>query len=259
MTGSAAPGASGLGGRESRTPGSTAAQSVSVVIAAYDEAPTLSGVVDEVIAALEAMHRDYEIIIIDDGSTDGTSNIADALAALHEHVTVIHHGRNRGMGGVYRSGFAAATKDVVSLIAADGQAIPDIYYPRCLPPLDGHDMVIGKVANRQGPPLTLFFAWAERVVLRVLLPGVPKIEGPFMFRRGLLGELDLTLMRGEDSSWTIMLEILIRAIRDGRTFATVAVERRPRRFGCSRANTWRNAIRMSFALAALRWKLTGRP
>ena len=236
----------------------TPSQSVSVVIAAYDEAPTLASVVDDVIATLEAMPRSYEIIIIDDGSTDGTGDIADGLAASNAHVDVIHHEHNRGMGGVYRSGFAAATKDIVSLIASDGQAVPQVYYPRCLPPLVEHDMVIGRVANRQGPPLTLFFSWAERMVLRALFPGVPKIEGPFMFHRRLLGELNLSLMRGEDGSWAIMLEILIRAIRDGRTFAIVTVERRQRRFGRSRANTWSNAIRMGFALLALRWKLGGR-
>jgi glycosyltransferase involved in cell wall biosynthesis len=63
--------------------------------------------------------RDYELIVIDDKSTDRTPEIADAMAAADPHVRVIHHERNRKLGGSMKTGFAAATGDLVLYTDAD--------------------------------------------------------------------------------------------------------------------------------------------
>jgi glycosyltransferase involved in cell wall biosynthesis len=65
--------------------------------------------------------EDFEIILVNDGSKDRTGEIADHLAKIHSQVQVIHHPTNRGYGGAVKSGYYAATKELVCLFPGDGQ------------------------------------------------------------------------------------------------------------------------------------------
>lgn len=245
--------------RPTRSIGSTTGvtNSVSAIVFVHNEAVTLRAALEELTEALDALCPEYEVIIVDDGSSDGSGEIADDLASQMAHVSTIHHKQNQGMGGVYRTGLRAAGKDIISFLASDGQPIPKLYFERCLPPLEHNDMVIGRLPNRRDPSLTLVFADAERLLLKFLFPGVPKIEGPFMFHRRILSSLQLELLEGQDRSWAVLIELLVKAIRQGATFEQVAVERRVRKSGRSRGGTWRNAVIMSFALLRLRLRIGG--
>ncbi|HXD74728.1 MAG TPA: glycosyltransferase family 2 protein, partial [Vicinamibacterales bacterium] len=73
---------------------------LTVVIPAFNEAGNLAAVVDETLGVLssDSRVRSFELIVVDDGSRDGTAEIADRLAAQHAMVRVIHHPANRGFG-----------------------------------------------------------------------------------------------------------------------------------------------------------------
>ena len=112
---------------------------VSVVIPAYNEAETIRGVVGQVREALEASGLMYEIIVVDDGSTDGT---ASTLAGAK--VSLATHPENRGYGASLKTGIRTARGDVIVITDADGtypiSAIPSLV--RLLED-EGYDMVVG--------------------------------------------------------------------------------------------------------------------
>lgn len=113
---------------------------VSVVIPVYNEAATL----DEVVEAVLAQAMVTEIILVDDGSTDGSRQRVSALAAADPRIKALAHERNRGKGAALRTGFAAASGEVILIQDADLEYDPADYPELLRPILDGKaDVVYG--------------------------------------------------------------------------------------------------------------------
>jgi len=93
--------------------------SLTVIFPTYNEEANVVASVEGVREALRKRHDDFEVVVVDDGSTDRTRTLADELAAKYADVKTIHHDRNYKLGRTLRSGFAAATKDLVFYTDAD--------------------------------------------------------------------------------------------------------------------------------------------
>jgi len=93
--------------------------SISVVFPMFNEEAYVRRAVDAARDAACRVSEDYQIVVVDDASTDATGRIADELAAADPHVTVVHNERNRKLGGTLRAGYAAATKDLILYSDAD--------------------------------------------------------------------------------------------------------------------------------------------
>lgn len=119
---------------------------ISVVIPAYDEAESLPGLLARLVPVLESLGAGHEVLVVDDGSRDGT---ADAVEALGLPAVRVHRLRvNRGKSPALRAGLAEVSGDVVVLMDADGQDDP-AELPRLLAALDdGLDLVTGRRAER---------------------------------------------------------------------------------------------------------------
>jgi len=111
---------------------------VSVIIPAYNEEQAISRVLEELIAVMDSLKTLYEIIVVDDGSTDNTR----ALAERYPRVRVIAHSENRGPGAARTTGVRQARGQYVVMIDADG-TYPVAAIPRLLEELSECDMVIG--------------------------------------------------------------------------------------------------------------------
>jgi len=96
--------------------------SLSVFFPAYYDEKNIGKVVDAAVKVLDEMKlKDYEIIIIEDGSPDKTDEVADALALKYDKVRVIHHEKNMGYGATLKDGFLSAKLDYVFYTDGDNQ------------------------------------------------------------------------------------------------------------------------------------------
>src|SRR5215471_21355570 len=104
--------------RASRPPG------LSIFFPAYNDGGTIASLVILAVQVAGRLTPDFEVIVVNDGSTDSTKDILDELARTYAQVRVVHHPRNRGYGAALRSGFAAATKELVFYTDGDAQYDP---------------------------------------------------------------------------------------------------------------------------------------
>ncbi|MCD6290928.1 MAG: glycosyltransferase family 2 protein [Anaerolineae bacterium] len=117
---------------------------VTVLIPARDEVATIAQVVEKVDRALQDMEKAGELIVIDDGSADGTGERLESLRARYPILRVIHHRRNLGLTAALRAGFEAARGDVIVFLPADLESDPETDIPLLLDKLnEGYDVVAG--------------------------------------------------------------------------------------------------------------------
>ena len=220
---------------------------ITVVVMAFNEASTLGAVVQEIDSTLRELRRAYEIVIVDDGSADGTGPLAEQMARVLTEVRVIHHELNRGLGEVYRTGFKNARGRFVSFFPADGQ-YPAVIVKQFLPLMGRADMVLGYLPERKGALMARGLSMAERVLYKLLLGPVPRSQGVMMFRRTLLDEIEL---KSTGRGWAVLRELTIRASRGDYRLVGVPIGMRPRMSGKSKVNNlrtiWANA-KQAFAL-----------
>ena len=151
---------------------------------------------------------------------------------------VLHHETNQGLGGVYRTGFAADACHYVTFFPADGE-FPAAIIGQFLPLMDNADMVLGYLNEPDISPLARILAWGERVLYRLLFGSLPKFQGILMFRRSLLDTIQLT---STGRAWTVLMEFILRTHRAGYRILSVPTELRPRLSGESKVNNVRTVV-----------------
>jgi glycosyltransferase involved in cell wall biosynthesis len=148
---------------QSGGPGSSGRPHLSLVIPAYNEAEVVPELLTRVEAALRAVGGEFEVIVVDDGSTDATPRMLDAAMKDRPWLRVLRMRRNSGQSAAFEAGFAAARGEIIATIDADLQNDPE-EIPRLLPLLEGRDMVTGWRRDRKDTP---FRRWQSRQANRI--------------------------------------------------------------------------------------------
>ena len=227
---------------------------VTIAMPAYDEAPNLDRVATEALESLAASGVDGELLIVDDGSTDGTDVIADRIAAADARVRVVHHGANRGFSGAMTTSLREARGEWVFLVPADGQIqMRDIH--RFLAVRAEADIVVGMRAFRPDPAGRAELSRAFHKIAKALLP-VPLAEfsSVFLFRRALV---DAMPIRSRPKGASFLPEVLYRANVRGARFVQLVIEPRARFGGRAKGAKLSVAVRTLIELvrlaAVVRW------
>jgi glycosyltransferase involved in cell wall biosynthesis len=205
--------------------------SLSVFFPAYNDAPSLPGLVRQTFAVLDVHVEDYEVIVVDDGSRDESAQVLASLAAeFGPRLRVVAHSENRGYGGALRSGFAAARKGFVFYTDGDGQ-----YDPGELPHLIervGPDtgLVNGYKLERHDPAHRIWIGAVYNFCARLVFGiRIRDIDCDYrLIRRDLLDKIQLT-----STSGTICVELVRKLELSGCEVAEVGVHHYPREHGSS--------------------------
>ena len=223
--------------------------SLSVFFPAYNDAPSLPGLLARTFDVLEAHVADYEVIVIDDGSRDKTREVLEQLRRQYAPwMRVMTHEQNRGYGGALRSGFGAAIKDWVFYTDGDGQYDP-AELPRLLElvhPETG--LVNGYKLERHDPAHRIWLGSTYNFCARLLFRiRIRDIDCDYrLIRRDLLERIHLT-----STSGTICVELVRKLELTGCGVAEVGVHHYPRLHGRSQFFRIRSLLKTLLELVRL--------
>lgn len=229
---------------------------LSIVIMAFNEEDNLPVQVDRTVAFCQAHCSDWQIVIVDDGSSDRTGAIADEYVARDpEHMDVVHHGVNQGMGVAIRNGYAAARLEWVTQLPADCQVDPQVFGEVFFEHMADSDIVLSVYRKREDGLKRKVLSAGFQLFVRILLGERGDYTGTMVFRRDLLGQVGAL----HSNSFFVNLEFPIRVLRMGTRSALVEFEAQPRLHGQSKvANLRRIRTVVTEALAMRRRELLGR-
>jgi glycosyltransferase involved in cell wall biosynthesis len=215
---------------EAPAPATRRVPALSFFFPAHNE-ENIEALVQEALLVLPTLAERFEIIAVDDGSRDGTRELADRLAADHPNVVrVVHHEVNQGYGAALRSGFRAARHELVAFTDGDRQfRLRDLgrLLRRHEQP-DAPEVVVGYRLKRADPAIRLAYARAYRLALRLFYRlGVRDVDCACkLFRRAALEGVRL-----ESGGAFLSAELLIKLKARGRTIVEVGIPHYPRTAG----------------------------
>jgi len=226
--------------------------SLSVFFPAFNEQDIIAKTVEHATRAVSSFVDDYEVIVVDDGSSDRTAAVVEDLARRDPHVRLVRHEVNRGYGAALRTGFASAQKELVFFSDADGQF--DLQeLSGLLSMLKRAPIVLGYRIRRSDPMYRLYIAKVYNIVVRLVFGlRVRDIDCAFkLFRRDVLQGVEL-----ESDGAFISSELLIKLKRRDIPMVERGVHHYPRTTGISKGATPKVILRTIRDVIRLR---LGRP
>lgn len=221
--------------------------SLSIVIPALNEEGNLELAVKNLLSTVDLYFNSYELLIIDDGSTDGTGTLAERLARSNPHIRVIRHEKPMGLGNSLRQGFDSATQEYVTWYAGDDPMYEDSW-GKMFEQIGNADVLVLYIANPE------FRSWSRRVLSQTYV-GILNLlfglrlryyNGFTIYRRELIQSIK-TSARG----FSILAEALILSVKAGHRPIEIPTRHHQRKYGTSKAFKLSNVKDISRTLLRL--------
>jgi glycosyltransferase involved in cell wall biosynthesis len=201
---------------------------ISIVLPAYNEEESLATAVQQALDVVPDLSSDYEVIVVDDGSTDGTREVAlELLRERHPAVRLAAHPTNRGYGAALRTGFALSRCDLVFYTDSDNQFdISDLRH--FLPLISEYDVIVGFRVYRYDTVLRSILSWIYNRIVRILFRvRVRDVDCSFkLFRREVLEQIVV-----ETDDFFVDAELVAKARRWNFRLLEKGVRHYPRQAG----------------------------
>jgi len=226
--------------------------SLTMFFPCYNDAATIGSLVAAAHVVGTESRRDFEILVVDDGSKDNSLEILEALREKYPELRVVAHGANRGYGAALRSGFSGATKDLVFYTDGDGQ-YDVLELRRFLPVLqEGVDVVNGYKIARSDPFHRIVIGRIYLILMRVLFRfHVRDVDCDFrLVRRSALEAIGL-----RHSSGVICLELVKKLELAGFRFVDYPVHHYHRVAGKSQFFNFRRLFATGVNILRLWWEI----
>lgn len=224
---------------------------LSVVIPVYNEEASVGATIRGVGQVVRALGIDHEILVVNDGSRDGTGRAIRQAMTQVPHVGLLEHAPNRGYGGALRAGFSCARYDWITFLPGDGQ-FDAADLPLLLERAGEADLVSGYRVKRRDSFIRKFNARSWNLLIRLLFGPLGRdVDCGFkLFRRDLLRHV-----RIESNGAMIDTELLAGAWARGFRIVEVPVTHRPRASGRSTGANLDVILRAFRDLVRFRWRL----
>jgi len=223
---------------------------VSVFVPAYNEAANLEAAVHDIVGAA-AVLLDYEVIVVNDGSTDGTGQVGERLAEENRRIRIVHQTRNQGIAAAYERALDEAKLEYFSFLPGDGEIAPasirDIFAAvgraDVVAPYHGNS----RARQRHRRLLT----WVSTGLVNTLFGlRMRYFQGPCIYPTPLARTLPKTA-----GGFYFLTEMLVHALRAGYSCVEVPLTHQDRSHGRSTAVSARNVLRALRAIAKLWWSV----
>jgi glycosyltransferase involved in cell wall biosynthesis len=204
--------------------------SLSVIVLMFNEAACIADTLDETLEFLADAVDDWELLVIDDGSTDSSPAIVESYAAREPRIRLLRHGANKGMGAGMETGVRHATRDYLVFVPADGQiAAREIGV--LLDRLGDGEIVLSTYAGGRNSVGRALLSRGLRAYLRKVASIDFALEGLYLFPTAAAQEI---APRIRARTFFFSFELIQRGIERGLTTTTTDIRCRPRQGGTSK-------------------------
>lgn len=225
--------------------------SFSIIVPALNEVSNLGAAVQDITRHLSGMSCDYEILVFNDRSEDGTGMVAEALAATNPHIRVFHNRQRLNIGGIFKAGIREARYEYCLLIPGDnesavGEIITGLRYA------NQADLVLSYTENQHiRPPvrrlLSRTYTWMVNILFGTIFSYT---NGSNIYRTELLRGI-----RIRTNGFSYQTEALVKLVRQGVDFVEFGISIRERAHGKSKALSFQNWLRVIQSICILFWEV----